>query len=50
LEEVYNFSYSDADVSKYSSDAGVVTTEDLGKKLKDQFSVNPKTSCATCHH
>lgn len=50
LEEVFNFSYGDADVSKYSSEKGVTTTLDLGKKLKEQFSVHPKTTCATCHH
>jgi hypothetical protein len=26
------------------------TTLDLGKKLKEQFSVHPKATCATCHH
>ena len=25
-------------------------TKDLGLKLKEQFDVKPKTSCATCHH
>jgi hypothetical protein len=50
LEEVFNFNYGDADVAKYSKDAGVKTTLHLGAKLKEQFSVKPKTSCATCHH
>ncbi len=50
LEEVYNFEYGDDDVAKYSKDKGVKTTEDLGLKLKEQFQVNPKESCATCHH
>jgi len=50
LEEVYNLKYSDADVSKYTSDAGVKTTEDLGLKLKEHWRIAPKTSCATCHH
>jgi hypothetical protein len=53
LEEVYNLKYSDADVSKYTTDskyAGVKTTEDLGLKLKEHWQIVPKTSCATCHH
>jgi hypothetical protein len=50
LEEVYNFKYGDHDVAKYTKDASVKTTEDLGLKLKEQFHVNAKTSCATCHH
>jgi hypothetical protein len=50
LEEVYNFDYGDDDVAKYTEDASVNTTLELGKKLKEQFSVHPKTSCATCHH
>ena len=50
LEEVYNLNYSDADVAKYTKDASVKTTQDLGLKLKEQFKVNPKESCATCHH
>ncbi len=50
LEEVYNFNYGDDDVAKYSSDASVDTTFELGQKLKQQFEVRPKTTCATCHH
>ena len=50
LEEVYNLNYSDADVSKYTKDAGVKTTEDLGLKLKEHWQVAPKATCATCHH
>jgi hypothetical protein len=50
LEEVYNLNYSDADVVKYTTDKSVKTTQDLGLKLKEQFKVNPKTTCATCHH
>ena len=51
LEEVYNLNYSDSDVAKYvkNSDESILTTKDLGKKLKDTFNVHPKTSCATCH-
>jgi hypothetical protein len=37
-------------VQKYSKDASVKTTRDLGLKLKEQFNVKPKESCATCHH
>jgi hypothetical protein len=50
LEEVYNFKYSDADVARYTKDQSVKTTVDLGLKLKEQFQVKPKESCATCHH
>jgi hypothetical protein len=51
LEEVYNFKYNAQDyVSKHGKDLGVKTTEELGLKLKEQFRVAPKTSCATCHH
>jgi hypothetical protein len=50
LEEVYNFNYGDGDVTRYSKDQSVKTTVDLGLKLKEQFKVNPKESCATCHH
>jgi hypothetical protein len=51
LEEVYNLNYGDSDVAKYvkNSDKSILTTKDLGKKLKDTFNVHPKTSCATCH-
>jgi hypothetical protein len=37
-------------VVKYTTDTSVKTTQDLGLKLKEQFKVNPKTTCATCHH
>jgi hypothetical protein len=37
-------------VGKYTSDASVKTTLDLGLKLKEQFMINPKETCATCHH
>lgn len=51
LEEVFNFDYGDKDVAKYVSEGeGITTTEELGLKLKEQFQVHPKTSCATCHH
>ena len=51
LEEVFNFDYGDKDVAKYvSEDSGIRTTEELGKQLREQFKVHPKTSCATCHH
>ena len=50
LEEVFNFNYGDKDVSKYSKDSAVKTTQDLGLKLKEQFKINSKTSCTTCHH
>ncbi len=51
LEEVYNFNYNAEDyVSKHGAALGVKTTEELGLKLKEQFKVKPKESCATCHH
>lgn len=49
LEEVFNFNYSDNDVPKYTNDSTVLTTEELGKKLKETFNVHPKASCTTCH-
>ena len=50
LEEVYNLDYDAAAYLSANPMEGVKTTEDLGLKLKEQFKVNPKTSCATCHH
>ena len=53
LEEVYNLKY---DAAQYIKDhpelaeQGVKTPEDLGLKLKEQFKIAPKTTCATCHH
>ncbi len=49
LEEVYNLKYHDHDVAKYSKDASIKTTADLGLKLKEQFNVNPPISCNACH-
>jgi hypothetical protein len=52
LEEVYNFNYNAKDyLSKNPELAkqGVKTTEDLGIKLKEQFMVKPKETCAACH-
>jgi len=49
LEEVYNFDY---DATTWLADhpqPGVTTPRDLGLKLKQQYQVNPKTSCTTCH-
>jgi hypothetical protein len=51
LEEVYNFNYNAADyVAKHGEALGVKTTEELGLKLREQFKVAPKETCATCHH
>jgi hypothetical protein len=50
LEEVYNFSYSAVDYLARNPQEGVSTPEHLGLFLKDHSKVNPKTSCATCHH
>ena len=50
LEEVYNLKYDAAQYIKDHPELGVKTTEELGLKLKEQFKVTPKTTCATCHH
>jgi len=50
LEEVFNFDYGDSDVAKYIKDDSITTTRELGLKLVEKFDVNPKESCATCHH
>jgi hypothetical protein len=51
LEEIFNFDYDDGDVAKYvSAEEGITTTEDLGLKLKELWQVQPRESCATCHH
>jgi hypothetical protein len=49
LEEVYNLKYDAAAYITAHPQLGVKTTEDLGLKLKEEFNINPKTSCATCH-
>ena len=53
LEEVYNFSYN-AEIylanNPHLAQAGIKTTEDLGLKLKEEFMIKPKVTCATCHH
>ena len=50
LEEVYNFEYNAETYISNNPQLGVKTTKDLGLKLKEQFDVKPKESCATCHH
>jgi Cytochrome c7 and related cytochrome c len=50
LEEVFNFQYDAKAYLASNPLPGVKTTEDLGAKLKEQFKIQPKTSCATCHH
>ncbi|MGD7652679.1 MAG: cytochrome c3 family protein [Verrucomicrobiales bacterium] len=50
LEEVFNFAYDAEDWLTENPMEGVDTTEELGLKLKEQFKVTPKESCATCHH
>ncbi|MBC8128369.1 MAG: hypothetical protein H8M99_14605, partial [Gloeobacteraceae cyanobacterium ES-bin-144] len=49
-EEVYNFSYNAETYLLNNPQLGIKTTTDLGLKLKEQFNVKPKTTCATCHH
>jgi len=50
LEEVFNFKYDAAQYIKDHPELGVKTPAELGLKLKDQFKIAPKTTCATCHH
>lgn len=50
LEEVYNLAYDPEKFLAENSIEGVKTTEDLGKKLKEQWQVKPPVSCAACHH
>ena len=49
LEEVYNFNYNAQSWLVNHPQPGVTTPRDLGLKLKQQYQVNPKTSCTTCH-
>lgn len=49
LEEVYNFGYTAGTYISNHPELGVKTTRELGLKLKQQFKLNPKTSCTTCH-
>ncbi len=49
LEEVYNFNYDAQTYLEENPQAGVTTPEQLGLKLKEQFQVNPKDTCTTCH-
>jgi hypothetical protein len=49
LEEVYNFKYDPKAYIAKNPLPGVKTPEELGLKLKDQFQVAPKSTCATCH-
>jgi len=49
LEEVYNLNYNAKNYLAAHPQPGVTTPEELGLKLKEQFKVNPKVSCTTCH-
>ena len=49
LEEVYNFKYDAATYLADHPQPGVKTPQELGLKLKQQYQVNPKVSCTTCH-
>jgi hypothetical protein len=53
LEEVFNLKF-DAEEYLANSDKpefeGLETQEDLGLKLKDMWRIQPRESCATCHH
>ena len=50
LEQVYNMKYDAAQYLKDHPQAGAKTPAEFGLKLKEQFRVSPKTTCATCHH
>lgn len=50
LEEVFNFAYNAEEYLSNNPQPGVKTTEGLGIKLREQYMVAPKASCATCHH
>lgn len=49
LEEVFNFRYNPESYLTQHPQAGVHTSQQLGLKLKEQFRVNPKVTCTTCH-
>ena len=49
LEEVYNLDYDARTWLASHPQPGVTTPAELGLKLKQQYQVNPKTSCTTCH-
>ena len=57
LEEVFNLKYDPevylakkVDGVSNAERLGVDSAEDLGLKLKDMWRVQPRESCATCHH
>ena len=50
LEEVYNLKYDPEKYLAANPQLGVETTEELGLKLKEMWQVQPRESCATCHH
>ncbi len=50
LEEVFNFSYSPETYLAAHPQPGIDSAAEFGLKLKEEFMVNPKESCATCHH
>jgi hypothetical protein len=55
LEEVFNLKY---DAAKYLESHVILNIKgeritdpvDFGKELKEKFKLQPKASCATCHH
>ena len=50
LEEVFNFDYDAKEFLRlHGKDLGIDSVEDLGKKLKEMWNVEPKESCTTCH-
>jgi len=53
LEEVFNLKFDAEDYlakSNREDFKGLKTQEDLGLKLKEMWQVQPRESCATCHH
>jgi hypothetical protein len=55
LEEVFNLKYDPAEYLKQHvvlNDKGerISDPKEFGKKLSDVFKLQPRESCATCHH
>jgi len=55
LEEVYNMSFDAGEYLKKHPMAGadgqpLTTQKDLGLMLKEQWKIQPRDTCATCHH
>ena len=50
LEAVFDFDFDAEEfLLSHGERLGVDSVEDLGKKLREMWNVNPKESCTTCH-